>query len=153
TDVVCCAPRQSTLRRRIGMLKQGAVLNEPAKCLRTLSLLVVVLVFASAPVEAQISRSAVSYLARGNESYTKGDLDAAIADYDAAIAFDPRYALAYLRRGDVHQERADFEAALGDYTKAIEINPRLSAAYNNRGNARQSMGDISKAIEDFNKAI
>ena len=48
--------------------------------------------------KAQNSRSAVAYLDRGNASYGKGNLEAAIADYDTAIVFDPRYALAFFKR-------------------------------------------------------
>src|SRR5262249_14456748 len=48
---------------------------------------------------AQTSNLAESYLKRGNSFYVKGNLDEAIADYNAAIAFDPKFAQAYYNRG------------------------------------------------------
>jgi hypothetical protein len=46
------------------------------------------LLAASSPSRAQTSRFAAAYYNRGNERYKKGDLDGAIADFDAALAFD-----------------------------------------------------------------
>ena len=42
---------------------------------------------------------AIAYNNRGNAYKANGDLDRAIADYNQAIALDPKYALAYNNRG------------------------------------------------------
>ena len=57
---------------------------------RLSSLALLILCIASSAANAQISRSAVAYMDRGNDSYARGDLDAAISDYYIAIAFEPR---------------------------------------------------------------
>ena len=62
-------------------------------------ILLVVLLAAASLSQAQPVRSAAAYYNRGNERYKKGDLDGAIADYDAALIFEPRLARAYNMRG------------------------------------------------------
>src|SRR6516165_6350133 len=69
------------------------------------------------PVRAQGSRSAVSYVARGNDLAAKGDLDGAIVDFTAAIAFDPDLAIAYCNRGRAHQMKGDLDNAIVDYNR------------------------------------
>jgi tetratricopeptide (TPR) repeat protein len=65
----------------------------------------------------------------------KGDLDSAIADYDQAIALDPKDAIAYNGRGNVYYDRKDYDGAIADYVQAIMLDPKLALAYNGRGNA------------------
>src|SRR5574342_232362 len=49
------------------------------------------------------------------------DFDSAIAEYDAAIAFNPNSDTAYEGRGVAYREMGDFDQAIRDLTKAIEI--------------------------------
>lgn len=72
------------------------------------SLLIFLLVLAAPAVEAQTSSrelTASSYLDRGNGWLAKGEIERAIADYDLAIATDPRLAEAYYYRGSVRQAK------------------------------------------------
>src|SRR5205085_545330 len=84
--------------------------------------------------QAQTSRasSAASYLDRGNNWYTKGELDKAIADYDLAITFAPHSDGVYFQRGLARLAKGDLDIALSDFNRAIELNPRLAEAYVNR---------------------
>src|SRR6266487_1693102 len=90
-----------------------------------LSVLIIFLVTAASLSQAQTSRFAAAYYNRGNERYKKGDLDGAIADYDAALTFNPRWALAYNMRGSARYGKGDLEGSIADYTTAIEIDPHL----------------------------
>jgi len=49
--------------------------------------------------QAQTSRSAKSYLERGNSFYAGGQRAEALADYDIAIKFNPGWAVPYHNRG------------------------------------------------------
>jgi len=60
-------------------------------CGRCLSALIILLLGAASLSQAQPSRFAAAYYNRGNERFKKGDLDGAIADYDAAIKSNPRW--------------------------------------------------------------
>jgi tetratricopeptide (TPR) repeat protein len=77
----------------------------------------------------------------------------AIADYDQAIALDPKYAAAYNNRGAAYYAQGEYKLAIADFSKAIELAPDDPAAYNNRGLIYPDQGEYELAIADFNKAI
>jgi tetratricopeptide (TPR) repeat protein len=54
-------------------------------------------------------------------SYRTGDLDAALAAYDRALAADPAFAIARYNRGLAHAKKGDFAAAAADYEQALMI--------------------------------
>ena len=89
---------------------------------------------------AQTSRSAADYFKRASELHAQRNFSAAIADYDIAITFDPRWALAYLGRGNSKYAKGDLDEAIADYDKGIQINPRYAEAYSDRGQARVAKG-------------
>jgi tetratricopeptide (TPR) repeat protein len=98
-------------------------------------------------------RSAAIYYYRGNERFKSGDLDGAIADYDAALIFEPRLAQAYNMRGTARYSKGDLDGSLAVYTRAIEIDPHLALAHYNRGKARRDKGDLDGSIVDYELAI
>jgi tetratricopeptide (TPR) repeat protein len=83
------------------------------------------------------------------------DIDAAIADYDAAIRIAPDTAEAYvnkglalLRRGDRHAE------VVALLTEGLIRNPaRPEVAYFNRGMAHELLGLTREAYEDYSRAV
>jgi tetratricopeptide (TPR) repeat protein len=82
----------------------------------------------------------------------------AIADYDQAIAINPKdfnafnsRGKAWVRKGDRNDPMADFKA-IADFTRAIELDPSYVEAYNNRGLAYETMGRRTEALADFRKA-
>ena len=115
------------------------ILHFPYRCG---ALMLLLSVGFAATSQGQTSRSAVTYFNRAYDRYVKGDKGGAIADFDIAIKFDPRYAAAYYNRG-----------AVADFGKAIAINPRMFQAYNNRGAVRMTLGDTEGAIADYDKAV
>ncbi len=76
-------------------------------------LILFLLVSTALIAQAQTSRAATaaSYLERGNEWMTKGELDRAIADYSLAIAFDSQSAIAYYNRSCARQLKGDLMEA------------------------------------------
>ncbi len=114
-------------------------------------------------VRAEFTQATVTTLARqftagiynasGLAHKDMGDLKAALADYDRAIALDPDGATAYTNRGRVRANEGDFAAALADYDKAVTLDPENSTVYNNRGFTRIEKGDLDGAIADLDKAI
>ena len=81
-----------------------------------------------------------------------GDLERAIADYDAAIRLDPARSLAYSQRGHAYQARGDALSALADFSEAIRLDPKNIWAYQNRGIVYLYGGLLDKARADFRQA-
>jgi tetratricopeptide (TPR) repeat protein len=96
---------------------------------------------------------AAAYNNRGNAYVVKGELDRALADYDAAIILDPESSLAYNGRGNVYLRKREFDRALADFNAAILLNPQYSSAYNGRGEVYFYKSDYDRALADYNEAI
>jgi lipoprotein NlpI len=94
-----------------------------------------------------------AYYNRGNAHSAKGDVAAAIADYNEAIKRDPKNAAALTNRGTAHSEKGDADAAFADFGEAIKRNPRYASAYFNRANALAARGDADRAIADYTTSI
>src|SRR5258708_29914745 len=60
------------------------------------------------------SRAAWAYFKRGNAYQFRGELDRAIADYDAAIPLHPKLSLAFHNRGHAYQAKGDLDRAIAD---------------------------------------
>ncbi len=83
----------------------------------------------------------------------KGDLDRAIADYDAAIRANRRYLNALYNRGRAWLDRGEKDRAIADYDAALRVNPAHAAALGNRGRAWQLKGDTARALADYEAAL
>jgi len=94
-----------------------------------------------------------AYGRRGVAYFRKGDLGRAIADYDQAIALDPKYSIAYHNRGYAYSHKGDLDRAIADYDKAIALNhPVLAYIYRVRAKAYEKKGDMVLANADYDKA-
>ena len=90
---------------------------------------------------------------RGLMLAAAGRTDAAMADYDAAIAQDPRLASAYITRGAAQLHAGRYDAARADFTQAIALGgDNQHLAYFNRGEAYESTGNLVAAYHDYRMA-
>jgi tetratricopeptide (TPR) repeat protein len=69
-----------------------------------------------------------------------GPLKQALAEYDAALAFDPNYAEALDNRGVIWDAEGKYDRAIAAYNRAIAVSPSDASAYYNRGNATPIWG-------------
>jgi tetratricopeptide (TPR) repeat protein len=90
---------------------------------------------------------------RGNALKQLGNLEAALADYDRAIANDPQFHSAWFNRGVLLAEMGQIDQALADYTQAIELRPESPKPYHNRAALFSQMGRLDDALADYARAI
>jgi tetratricopeptide (TPR) repeat protein len=112
------------------------------------------LIICSVPAWAQpAGATAQTYTEFGIANGKRGDLNAAIAAFDAAVEIDPKFAPAYYFRGLARAQQKDFDGAFADYSKAVEVDPKFNSAYYQRGMIEGRRGDFDAAGNDFQQVI
>ena len=96
---------------------------------------------------------ASDYYARAILSFSKGNLQGALEEFNRALEINPDYADAYFDRGNVLFQLKDYQGAMADWKEALRINPQDAEAYYNIGHARVKLGDFLGAIEDWTQAL
>jgi len=71
-------------------------------------------------------------LARGDDLTAQGDVDTAIANYDAALNLDPAFVEALNGRGQAWRGKGDRRRALTDFDAALKLQPDFEPARANR---------------------
>ena len=71
-----------------------------------------------------IPHDASTFCGRGCLLLERAQHAAAIADFDSAIALDPRHSDSYAHRGEARYRIGDYAAAIVDYEQAIDLNPK-----------------------------
>ena len=82
-----------------------------------------------------------------------GNTDAAMDDYNQAIAADPKCDGAYNDRGRMQQARGDFAGAAADYKKALQLNASNAEACSNLSSVCTAQGKWADAIACADRAI
>jgi tetratricopeptide (TPR) repeat protein len=100
------------------------------------------------PEEHRPHRSVLRYN-RGQVHAALGDLDRALADYDAVIEADPNYSEYHLDRGNLLRRLGRPADALADYEAAIRCSPPYPEAYYNRADTLAELGETDRALADF----
>jgi tetratricopeptide (TPR) repeat protein len=95
------------------------------------------------------------YNFRGAAYLQAGEIDKALADFDASISGDPEWGSAYLNRGKLLLQKGDLDGAQKDLTAATTLPPAKNAgpALSYRGQVRQKRGDYAGALADFRGAV
>jgi tetratricopeptide (TPR) repeat protein len=99
------------------------------------------------------TKLAWAYFDRGDAYYQKGDLTAALSDFNKAIELKPDYQHAYRERGDLYYDMGKKDQALADYNEAIRLNPEDPVVLTSRGWLYQLQGKPDLAMQDYNAAV
>jgi tetratricopeptide (TPR) repeat protein len=100
-----------------------------------------------------LNLSAWSLNRRGQLRADQGQREIAIADFRAALEFDPECWRAIHNRGVTLAQCGQFAEAFDDFTRVIQLSPQFAKAYSNRGTLYVQAGDHEKAIADFDAAL
>lgn len=93
-----------------------------------------------------------AFKARAEAFVHLGDNEAALLDYERAIALRDRYFDAFMGRAICQFNRGDYKAALADYSNAIEIEPTEAALFL-RSVVFAKIGDAEAQLRDLDKAV
>ncbi|MEZ6066652.1 MAG: tetratricopeptide repeat protein [Planctomycetaceae bacterium] len=89
---------------------------------------------------------------RGYLHLVRGDLDAALADFNVAVGIDLKYPQPYNNRGLVWISRGEPAKAVADFDSALRIDPDYVDALNNRGYALTQLKKYGEAIASLTRA-
>lgn len=97
--------------------------------------------------------TADDYAGSGWRLWERREVDAAIADFDAALALDAHNALALGDRGLTSFWMGDYTHARADFDAALAAHPHSWVALNGRGLLAVRDGDLADAIAAFTEAL
>lgn len=93
------------------------------------------------------------YRSRGNAQYQLHQFQAAIDDFDRALAISSDDVESLVMRGWSHYAMDNNEKALGDFDQAIALSPQSALAYVGRGQVLLEEDRFSEALADFELAV
>ncbi len=93
-----------------------------------------------------------AYFLRGIIAMDAGNLDAALADYDAALKLEPSKTEVLVDKALVLDQQGDVAGALKVIGAALRPEPGNATALNQRGNLYGKLGQAGKARADWAKA-
>ena len=82
-----------------------------------------------------------------------GRNNAALDNYDRALAVKPDDAEALYNRGNTLQGLGRFEEALESYERALAVGADFAEVFNNRGVAVQKLGRFEEALKSYQQAL
>ena len=111
-----------------------------------------VLVPAAAELEAA-SDEAVQRNNLGASLLQQGKVDEAVAEFQKALALDPKYTAAQLNLGYAYDRQGRPEEAMAQYQKVIALEPGNLFAHNNLGVLYDKKGRYDEAIREFERVL
>jgi tetratricopeptide (TPR) repeat protein len=93
------------------------------------------------------------FASRGEAYSMAGDVNAALADYNTAIASARKNATFLLARSVCYLNQGKLKDAIKDCTTAAELEPRNDQAYRKRGWCYNFLGKRQEALKDMNLAV
>src|ERR1700687_5079220 len=92
-------------------------------------------------------------ISRGHAARTKGDFDAALEGYSAALEFVADDIDIIFFRGLTHFDAKNYQRAVADFTEVIRLAPKWPSGFIKRGHVHLAMNDVDSAIADYTESI
>lgn len=97
--------------------------------------------------------AAATLVQKGEQAFTRRDLETAITCYQQALELDPRSYTAALYLGDVYFSQNRCDEAIEWFGRAVAINPEREVAYRYLGDAHAKLGHLTDAREAYIAAV
>lgn len=94
----------------------------------------------------------IGHFNRGWANFHMGRLDAALADFDKAVSFNPSYADSYFSRAVIQHERGAREQSLADLDRYLAKKGESVHAYLNRAQIFRARGENDRAFAELQRA-
>ena len=91
----------------------------------------------------------LAYTSRGQAKQRKGDVEAAIEDFEAAVGIKPDNPQIYFALGNLNERLKRNDKAIEHFGNAIKYNPKYADAYLKRARLHQIQGRNDAAAEDL----
>ena len=92
------------------------------------------------------------YVVSAREKFVAGDIEAAIAELNAAIDSNASSNL-YALRGEVYMQMGEYQKALQDFDSAIEVDGMNAIAFYDRSSLNTRLENYEAALADINNAL
>ncbi|MBR5354930.1 MAG: tetratricopeptide repeat protein [Alphaproteobacteria bacterium] len=93
-----------------------------------------------------------AYIESAKEKLVVGDMEAAIADLNAAID-ENAASNTYVLRGEAYMQMGDYQSALSDFDAALEIDGMNAVAFYDRSLLNTRLENYDAALTDINNAL
>lgn len=100
-----------------------------------------------------VADRAAEALTNAQSLRSRGEIDAALAEFERAIELNPELTTAYLGAGELYQARQDHVGAERAFGSAARLDPRSFDAQYGHGLSLQLLGRLRDAIEAYRRAI
>ncbi len=107
----------------------------------------------ASPEPQSSSETVETYFEQGLEQANLGDLEAAIALWDQALAIDPNFAPAWHNRGSALGTIGQTEEAIASFDRALALNAQDIEALNAKGQVLYSLGQWPEAIACWDQVL
>ncbi|MGB8658538.1 MAG: tetratricopeptide repeat protein [Candidatus Zixiibacteriota bacterium] len=94
-----------------------------------------------------------AYFSLGNVYLNQGKLDPALAEYDSALTYNPRFGRVHLNRGMVFFKKGEYDQAEREFLTELEFNPTEDKAYNDLSAIYRQEGRYDQAERMAEKAL
>ena len=101
------------------------------------------------PPAQQASQAVTS----AQQAQSRGDIEAALVEFERAIAINPELTVAYMGAGDIYLGRGDYTNAERRYAVAAQQAPRNFDAQYNHGLTLQFLNRLAEAVRAYLRAL
>ncbi len=98
-------------------------------------------------------RSSLALRNRGSAFSEEGNMESALADFDAGLKVDPKNPVFAINRGAVYFKKGEYEKAMQDFNYSLALDPNSEMAYINRAILWGRLLQFEKTVQDCTRAI